>query len=77
MYFTIENFEWKEFNTNGSQLLKESGPIYGIGISTKLEDVNLITAKFKGELFIGSIDYDGQTQAGTSVKTDTDYFGLA
>ena len=76
IYLTIENFEWKEFNASGSQLLKESGPIYGIGISTRSENANFITTKLKGELFSGSIDYDGQTQAGTSVKTDTDYYGF-
>ena len=76
IYFKIENFTWKEFDNSGSQFLKESGPIYGIGVSAKLDVANSLTSKVKGELFGGSIDYDGQTQAGTPVKSDTDYFGF-
>ena len=76
IYFKIENFTWKEFDDSGSQLLEESGPIYGIGFSASSEYANSLTAIFKVELFNGSIDYDGQTQAGTPVKTDTDYQGF-
>lgn len=75
IYLKIESFTWKEYDS-GSQLLKESGPIYGLGVSAKSDIAKSLTLKAKGELFGGSIDYDGQTQAGTPVKTDTDYFGF-
>lgn len=76
IYLKVESFTWKEFNDNGTQLLKESGPIYGLGGTAKSDVAKSVTLKFKGELFGGSIDYDGQTQAGTPVKTDTDYSGF-
>lgn len=76
VYGKIESFTWKEYNDNGSQLLKESGPIYGLGFSNKSDIAKSLTFKVKGELFGGSIDYDGQTQAGTPAKTDTNYFGM-
>ena len=76
VYGKIESFTWKEYSDSDSQLLKESGPIYGLGGSAKSNITESLTLKFKGELFLGSIDYDGQTQAGTPVKTDTDYFGF-
>lgn len=76
IYLKVESFTWKEFNDNGTQLLKESGPIYGLGASAKSDISKTMTLKFKGELFGGSIDYDGQTQAGTPAKTDTEYFGF-
>lgn len=76
IYFKIESFTWKEYEDGGSQLLKESGPIYGLGASTKLDIIKSLTLKFKSELFGESIEYDGQTWAGTPVKTYTDYFGF-
>ncbi len=76
LYVKVESFTWKEYSDGGSQLLKESGPISTLGISTKTDFANSLTLKAKGELFIGSVDYDGQTQAGTPLKTDTDYSGF-
>ncbi len=76
VYLKVESFTWKEFDDNGSQLLEESGPIYGLGASAKSDIAELLIFKGKAELFGGSIDYDGQTQAGTPVKTDTNYLGI-
>nr|HOO91461.1 autotransporter domain-containing protein [Syntrophales bacterium] len=76
LYVKIESFEWKEYSTGGSQLMKESGPIYTLGASTKVNFANSLTCKGRGELFFGNIDYDGQTWGGTPVETDTDYSGF-
>ncbi|MBN2539580.1 MAG: autotransporter domain-containing protein [Deltaproteobacteria bacterium] len=76
IYVKFESFTWKEYSDGGSQLLKESGPISTLGVSIKSDFANSLTLKAKGELFMGSIDYDGQTQAGTPVNTDTDYSGF-
>ena len=57
-----------EYEDGGSELLKESGPIYGLGASTKLDIIKSLTLKFKSELFGGSIEYDGQTWAGLKWK---------
>ncbi|MFA5073826.1 MAG: hypothetical protein WC539_08030 [Nitrospirota bacterium] len=74
-YLALEWFEWKEFN-NGTQLLKETGPRYGLGFSYTFEFLKQhLILKPKVEIFGGEVDYDGQTQAGVPVKTDTTYFG--
>jgi hypothetical protein len=75
IYAKAEYFKWKEFN-DGSTLLEESGPIFGIGVSAKGTVYKSITLKGRGEFFGGSVDYDGQTQVGTPVRTDTDYVGF-
>ncbi len=74
VYLQVHSFTWKEF-TNGSELLEESGPIYALGGLATLEN-NSLTFRGRGEFFAGSITYDGQTQAGTPVETDTDYVGI-
>jgi hypothetical protein len=77
IYLKIENFTWKEFDDSGTQLLEESGPIFGLGFSVKSDyTTSALFVKGKGEIFGGSVDYDGQTQAGSPVKTDTDYIGF-
>jgi hypothetical protein len=76
VYVKIENFTWKEYDDYGAQLLEESGPILGFGVTAKSEMDYAFTLKIKGELFGGVIDYDGQTQAGMPVTTDTEYFGF-
>lgn len=77
LYFIAESFTWKEF-LDGSRLLKESGPLYGLAFTAKGGgDISKpLTFRFKGEGFLGTVDYDGQTQAGTPVTTDTDYIGF-
>ena len=77
LYFIIENFNWEEF-IDGSSALEESGPLYGLGFTAKLggEIPNPIAFKFKGELFGGNVDYDGQTQGGIPASLDTDYTGF-
>jgi hypothetical protein len=75
-YFLVESFTWEEFS-GSSRLLEESGPLYGIGFTAKDDEIyEPLTLKFKGEGFFGSVDYDGQTQGGTPVTTDTDYVGF-
>jgi len=75
LYLKVESFKWEEFY-NDSKLLEESGLIYGLGASARSDITKPLTFKLKAELFGGSVDYDGQTQDGTPVKTDTDYFGF-
>lgn len=78
VYAHVESFVWKEFDGT-TQLLKESGPLYGIGF-TFHGDIGdegaALTLTPRFELFGGSVDYDGQTQDGVPVKTDTGYFGF-
>jgi len=77
LYFVAESFTWKEFLGNET-LLKESGPLYGFGFSGKVGgDISQPLAfHYKVEGFIGYINYDGQTQTGIPITSDTRYFGF-
>ncbi|TWJ33507.1 autotransporter outer membrane beta-barrel domain-containing protein [Geobacter argillaceus] len=81
LYPYIQYFHWQE-ESGGRKLLTESGPLYGIGTAVGLDLLRTDTSgslfmKAKGELFGGVIDYDGETQAPSSlpVKTDVTYVG--
>jgi hypothetical protein len=76
LYGTAESFAWKEFADNGPRVVKESGPLFGIGLAYSHEFEDRITFTPKGEIFFGSVDYDGQTQMGVPVTSTVDYFGL-
>jgi hypothetical protein len=76
LYGVVESFTWKEFDDSGARLVKESGPLFGIGIAYSHEfDDKLIFAP-RGEIFFGSVDYDGQTQTGEPVTSTVGYFGF-
>jgi hypothetical protein len=76
IYGKVESFTWKEFDLSGNRLLKESGPIYSLGIESRFFMGSNFTISPMGEIFYGAVNYDGQTQAGVPVETDTDYLGL-
>ncbi|GMT48115.1 MAG: hypothetical protein IEMM0007_1681 [bacterium] len=76
IYLKTEFFTWKEYDDSGSQLLKESGLISAMGASVRSDITELLVLRGRGELFGGTVDYDGQTQSGTPVKTDTNYAGF-
>ncbi len=78
VYGLIESFTWREFDDAGGQLLKESGPRFGVGGAYAHEFPNHMTLKPRVELNGGSVDYDGQTNAipPEAVSTTTNYFGF-
>ena len=76
VYALAESFTWREFDDAGGQLLKESGPRFGVGVAFTREFANHLTLKPRIELNSGSVDYDGQTQSGVPVTTTTNYFGI-
>ncbi len=71
--FGSEYFVWREHD-NGRQLLEETGPRYFIGLdaSNRRDQWSYL---LNGRLYTGQVAYDGQTQSGTPVRTDTDYSG--
>lgn len=75
VYGKVQSFTWKEYNDNGSTLLKETGPIYRGGASYKFYPYRKLSSRTKAELFGGVVDYDGHRLDGVPVKTDTNYFG--
>ena len=75
LYGHVENFEWKEF-VDGHQLLKESGPLAGVGGLLDVDTGIGFHLQGMGEIFFGRIDYDGATQAGNPVDSKTKYRGF-
>lgn len=76
IYGAASSFSWEEFNDNGSRLLKESGMISGIGCAYWWKSRGPFTLKPGAEIFGGTVDYTGTTQAGIPSNTTVDYFGV-
>jgi len=78
-YGLAEQFEWKE-TYQGQQLLKESGPLFGAGGDLGANMAGPFWIEGRGELFLGTVDYDGvlMSEKGelTPYKTTTEYVGL-
>jgi hypothetical protein len=73
VYLKAEGFVWKEFE-GGSRLLEESGPRYGLGIFRHYNR-NGLTFRPMVEVYGGTVDYNGQTQGGFPIVTETNYLG--
>lgn len=88
VYGHTEHFKWEEFDDNGDKLLKETGPLFGIG---GLFEVHLkrwgkqshfpvwsksLIIEGKGEIFLGDVDYNGALWDGTPYKSTTSYTGI-
>ncbi len=69
VHIGIKNFNWTE-HEGGKQLLEESGNILSFGGRWEREVWFL-----GGEVYGGTVRYDGQTQSGCSVQTNTKYLG--
>ncbi|MBI3777368.1 MAG: hypothetical protein HY274_00355 [Gammaproteobacteria bacterium] len=74
----VESFRWEEFS-GGQRLLSETGPRLAVGFTLdhlrQGDQPNPYAAEAR--VYLGVVDYDGQTQAGVSAKTDVDYFGAS
>ena len=73
----LEHFRWEEFS-GGQRLLTETGPRLVIGITADhLQQADQVNPYLlEARAYLGVVDYDGQTQAGISAKTDVNYFGV-
>ncbi len=74
----VESLRWEEFS-GGQHLLSETGPRLTVGFALDHLLHGDLAKPYAMEVrgCVGFIDYDGQTQAGVSAKTDTDYFGVS
>ena len=72
--FAPEYYYWQE-NENGTKLLDESGPRYGLDLSGKQIQTESWLWAAELKIYYGRVDYNGQTWGGTPVKTTTDYLG--
>lgn len=69
--FNAQYFGYKEFDDQGVLLDREDGLMPGLVMEFG-KDWNLISGAVRFELIDGVVDYDGQTQAGVPVTTNTD-----
>ena len=76
LYGEVESFTWKEFVDSGARAVRESGPLFGIGLDFSHEFESRIIFSPKGEIFFGDVDYDGHTQAGEPVTSNVGYLGF-
>lgn len=72
----VERFLWREYDSGGAKLLEEEGPRFFIGLDAERTMPSDWTYGFRGRLYSGEVDYDGQLQDGTPAETDTDYEGV-
>jgi hypothetical protein len=79
-YFNLHGYTWKEFDDNGAEALKESGPKYALGMLSRysfLQKRNLFV-ETDLQYTLGSVDYEGfkfdlQTGQRTPFTTQTGY----
>jgi hypothetical protein len=80
IYVAIDSFTWREFGDDGSRLLKELGPIVGIGFAYWSENEHHVTLRPTAEIFVGTVNYDGHACDSFGncqpAKTQVDYFGF-
>lgn len=79
VYAHLEAFEWKEF-LQDEELLKETGPLFGIGGEMELRLNKRLLLGLNGEFFTGEVDYDGVIQeldgTLTPAQSTTTYVGF-
>ena len=69
-----EYFNWQE-ESNGEQLLEESGFRIGLDWSYKQDKGQRWFWGSEVKAYYGLVDYDGHLQDGTPAKSETEYFG--
>ena len=69
--FDAMYFDYREYNGNDILLDKETGPMPGLHLSTALRWDNWYS-ELVYEHHLGTVDYDGQTQNGDPLATDTE-----
>jgi hypothetical protein len=77
-YPGIMYFDYEETGDDGSFLNGETGPVPGITVALEHRFNPEVTGIVFGGIYTGTVDYDGQTQAGSPFQTDTqaDFFTL-
>ena len=82
LYPSLQYFSWEEYN-GGSRLLKEEGPLFGVGGGGRLDLYRKsLMLQVNGEMFGGDVHYRGQTQPDSNpaiserpLTTSVIYFG--
>jgi hypothetical protein len=75
----VEQFRWREIDTDKRELLEESGQRYSVAVNyDNLRRLNSGSVySVGGKLYLGAVDYDGETQlTSIPVQSTTTYFGM-
>jgi hypothetical protein len=79
IHLGVEEFRWSESDSNGDKLLDEKGPRYSAAFTLdnflKQAEGPIYAVAARG--YAGTVDYDGETNAGVEVKTEVNYQGGA
>ncbi|MDX1336174.1 MAG: hypothetical protein R3312_10345 [Gammaproteobacteria bacterium] len=81
IYLGVQDYYWDERDDPGSliggseQLLEENGLLFELGVTFDNEDARKAGMIYNIDTRVttGTVDYDGQTQAGDPASTDVDY----
>jgi len=73
----VEHFVWQEYDDAGGKLVKESGPRFFVSVEATNEVSERWIYGFRGRLYTGTVNCDGQLKAGECLSLDTDYDGIA
>lgn len=76
VYVQYQRWTWTEEDAAGRRLLKEEGPLLGLGVTHDWPLGRAMEIAERLEGFVGEVDYDGRTQLGDPVRTTTEYYGL-
>ncbi len=76
--FGPQSFHWREFDDNGERLLQETGARISAGAAFDnfRREGSGVLYSVNGRIYLGNVDYDGQTQSGIPATADVTYFGL-
>jgi hypothetical protein len=78
MYGLIENYEWTE-ELDGARIVKEDGPLYGLGGDLALRMTQALWLRGRAELYAGELDYDGYLMDEdnlTPYQSETEHVGM-
>lgn len=64
-------FDYEERGDDGSFLDGETGPVFGATVTLERNINYKDTAVLYGGIYTGTVDYDGHTQSGIPIQTDT------
>lgn len=85
VYLSVSSFTWKEYDAGARRILREQGPLYGVGGRGVIDLYRRsLLLSLNGEVFGGNVDYKGQTQthpdpkvSDRPVDTDVVYLGTS
>lgn len=74
----LQDFRWREFRDTGARLLQEKGTRFAVGATYDnfRREGSGVLYNINGKFYLGSVNYDGQTQIGIPATTDVDYYGV-